>query len=234
MSKVVAPEDAVVPDTTSPVSTTPSSMEEAVKDFFMWRNPVHTGPCFASINAIFYLIVFRGWTVLGLLGVVGMLVLCVSFALTKATGAKDSTPIEMEDVLSPAQIANITKFINMAAYKIRLLLRCDDFALFGQAIGVCVAVSITGSLFSILFLLYTGVLSTFVGPIVYDKYQSQIDAALLMGKVEADKILAKVWAMCGDQVKQLQGMIQAKLKGVAAPAASATDSPSKPKQKKRD
>lgn len=187
-SKVVAPEEQVVPEATTTTTATPAlSIEDAARDFFMWKNPMQTMPWFLGINFVFYLLTFRGWSVMGLVGSVGMAILVGFAAWTKFTNVQQTGAVEIEEVLTPAQVKAITNFINNLAYQTRLVLRCDDVELFAQAFGVCAALALTGWLLSPLLLIYTASLLAFVGPTVYAKHQSEIDAALLKLKVEAQK-----------------------------------------------
>lgn len=62
-----------------PVSSSPNTRFSLVSGILSWKNPIRTGVVFAIGNLFFYLVTFRGYSVIQLLSYISLLLLTLSF-----------------------------------------------------------------------------------------------------------------------------------------------------------
>mmetsp|Transcript_23676 Transcript_23676/g.40742 ORF Transcript_23676/g.40742 Transcript_23676/m.40742 type:complete len:255 (+) Transcript_23676:78-842(+) len=181
----------------------PSALESgasasSVRDILNWKNPVLSGVIFGIGNFFFYLLLFRGYTVLSLLayGLLAEVVICfayvnffnvVSNLLVKKPSGTDSTApasrrqFHLSRDVVGCHIDAAIPYLNVVEDTVMNILLCTDnvLALKGMAALFCAAV--LGNLFSFATLCYLAFLGAFGGPKLYEMHRLQIHRYMNLG-----------------------------------------------------
>jgi len=174
-----------------------------VKKLFYWRDPKVTGPVFLAGNVIFIATLFYKRTLLNIFSLACMWYLIVGFAVVNlsklAVGFVGPDFVKKPELgkqyISRALVeSKLDAFIqhgNKAIDEIKKAVYCVDNSATIRYIGIAFALIIVGRLFSDMLLLYLVFLAAFIGPIVYEKNQKEIDAKIAEGRQLADAKLAE-------------------------------------------
>jgi len=203
------------------------------RDVFMWRNPYLTGVIFGSVNIIFFLVFFFGYSLLRVFASAALLLLIIAFIGVNASKllvgftGKEIIPKPTlgfqyfrEDVwLKHAKTA--ISIINHSIDIIRKAFYCVDNKQTLRFAGVLYALSLIGRFIPDMVLIYLTFLTTFTAPILYETYQTEIDVYLeklkklleeyyAIGKEQVSKQTAEMQKTVGAKMEQLKTQVQEK------------------------
>jgi len=195
-----------IPKINLPVAATKTPA--TLKDVLMWRNPYLTGIIFGTINVIFMLTLFGGYSLLRVFSSAMLFYLIMAFIvvnLSKVAVGFTGKELIPKPTLGHKYIRkevwikyfeNTVNFLNHFIDAVRKALYCVDNK---QTLQLCVilyGLSLIGRIIPDMWLLYLTFLGVFTFPIVYETYEEDIDKAL----VELKKILEKYYAQGKEQV----------------------------------
>mmetsp|Transcript_23671 Transcript_23671/g.40730 ORF Transcript_23671/g.40730 Transcript_23671/m.40730 type:complete len:253 (+) Transcript_23671:75-833(+) len=188
---------------TKPHPEKPSALESggsasSVRDVLNWKNPVLSGVIFGIGNFFFYLLLFRGYTVLsllayGLLAEVGICFAYVNFfnvvsnlLVKKPTGKSSSVPAGRRqfhvsrDVVG-YHIDAALPYLNDFEDIVMNILLCTDNVLALKGMAALFLTGLVGNLFSFSTICYLAFLGAFAGPKLYEMYRPQINKYANLG-----------------------------------------------------
>eukprot|EP00180_Rhodochaete_pulchella_P001051 Plantae.Rhodophyta-Rhodochaete_pulchella.ctg1868.p1 GENE.Plantae.Rhodophyta-Rhodochaete_pulchella.ctg1868~~Plantae.Rhodophyta-Rhodochaete_pulchella.ctg1868.p1 ORF type:complete len:243 (-),score=58.89 Plantae.Rhodophyta-Rhodochaete_pulchella.ctg1868:117-845(-) len=195
-------------------STAP--LEGPVKKLFYWRNVKVTGAVFAAGNLLFIMTLFFRYSLLSFFSLMCLFVL--GGALAYVNGSKLAVgfrgertvpkPTLGQQYISRALVeSKLGGFIDNTNWLIdegKKIVFAVDNAMTVKAIAVLFGLVIIGSLFSDMFILYVLFLSSFIGPIVYEKNQKEIDDTIERGRKIADAKLTEGRQMAGAKMNEFK------------------------------
>ncbi|XP_030414353.1 reticulon-1 isoform X2 [Gopherus evgoodei] len=194
------------PEDDSPGSLTPPSSGTAI-DLLYWRDIKQTGIVFGSI-----LLLLFSLTQFSVVSVIAYLALAalsatISFRIYKSVlqavqktdeGHPFKAYLEMEMSLSQDQIQKYTDclqlYVNSTVRELRRLFLVQDLVDSLKFAVLMWLLTYVGALFNGLTLMIMAVVSMFTLPVVYDKYQAQIDQYLGLVRTHINTVMAKIQA----------------------------------------
>jgi len=214
-----------------PVSATKAPA--TLKDVLMWRNPYLTGLIFGTINVIFMLTLFGGYSLLRVFSSALLFYLIVAFIVVNLskvavgfTGKELIPPPTLghKYIRKEVWIKHFEKAIDFGNHSIdvvRKAMYCVDNKQTLQLCGIAYALSLVGRLIPDMVLLYLAFLSVFTLPIVYETYQEDIDKYLEQlkeilakyyeeGKEQMNKQTAEMQKTVGKKMGELKKQVQEK------------------------
>ncbi|XP_030307497.1 reticulon-1 isoform X2 [Calypte anna] len=194
------------PEDDSPGSVTPPSSGTAI-DLLYWRDIKQTGIVFGSLLLLlFSLTQFSVVSVVAYLALAGLSA-TISFRIYKSVlqavqktdeGHPFKTYLEMEMNLSQDQVQKYTDclqlYVNSTVKELRRLFLVQDLVDSLKFAVLMWLLTYVGALFNGLTLLIMAVVSMFTLPVVYDKYQAQIDQYLGLVRTHINTVVAKIQA----------------------------------------
>ncbi|KFP85972.1 Reticulon-1, partial [Acanthisitta chloris] len=176
-------------------------------DLLYWRDIKQTGIVFGSLLLLlFSLTQFSVVSVVAYLALAGLSA-TISFRIYKSVlqavqktdeGHPFKAYLEMEMNLSPDQIQKYTDclqlYVNSTVKELRRLFLVQDLVDSLKFAVLMWLLTYVGALFNGLTLLIMAVVSMFTLPVVYDKYQAQIDQYLGLVRTHINTVVAKIQA----------------------------------------
>ncbi|CAN6351464.1 unnamed protein product [Urochloa humidicola] len=161
-------------------------------DLVLWRNKQTSGSILAGVTVIWLLFEGIGYHLLTFLCHTLIVFLTVWFIWSNAASFVNRSPPKFPEViLSEVQclkIAHIArKEINEAFYTLRNVASGKDLKTYLMTVAVLWFVSIIGSCFSFLTLSYTIFLMAYTLPMLYEKYEDQVDVVGEKALIEIKK-----------------------------------------------
>mmetsp|Transcript_11699 Transcript_11699/g.20073 ORF Transcript_11699/g.20073 Transcript_11699/m.20073 type:complete len:404 (+) Transcript_11699:192-1403(+) len=200
-------------------------------DLVKWKNPYLTGLIFGTLNIIFILVLFKGYSLLRVFSSAAVFYLVTGFVVVNISRllkgflerdliAPPKLPqeyIRKEVVMDKADA--LIKFGNHFINACVKAMYCVDSKQTLQLAGIAYGLSIVGMIIPDMVLIYLTVLVVFTFPIVYEKYQKEIDDAWVkikklleqyyqMGKEEATKRSAEFQKVAAKKVEDLKTQVQ--------------------------
>ncbi|XP_064421233.1 reticulon-1a [Latimeria chalumnae] len=184
-----------------------SSWKCQAVDLLYWRDVKHTGILFGSV-----LLLLFSLTQFSVVSVIAYLALAalsatISFRIYKSVlqavqktdeGHPFKAYLEMEIALSQEQIQKYTDslqvYLNSIVKELRRLFLVQDLVDSLKFAVLMWLLTYVGALFNGLTLLIMAVISLFTLPVVYDKYQAQIDQYLGLVRTNVNSVVAKIQA----------------------------------------
>ncbi|XP_066364402.1 reticulon-like protein B1 isoform X2 [Miscanthus floridulus] len=161
-------------------------------DLVLWRNKQASGSILAGVTVIWLLFEGIGYHLLTFLCHALIVFLTVWFVWSNAASFVNRSPPKFPEViLSEVQclkVAHIArKEINEAFYTLRNVASGKDLKTYLMTIAVLWFISIVGSCFSFLTLSYTIFLMAYTLPMLYEKYEDQVDVVGEKALIEIKK-----------------------------------------------
>ncbi|KOM36261.1 hypothetical protein LR48_Vigan02g241100 [Vigna angularis] len=155
-----------------------------VADVVLWKNWRGAAALLVSSSTLWYLFERAGYNFLSFVANVVLLLVLILFFWAKAANLLNSRPLPpLPDLeISEETVAKVADAVQI--WMNRALTVAHDIAiernllLCVQVVGGLWAISFVGSLFNFLTLIYVCVLLSLSLPVLYDKYQDQIDDRL--------------------------------------------------------
>jgi len=149
--------------------------------FVRWKEPLKTGPVFAAGNFFFYLLTFGGMSLLSIVSYAFLILIGGSFLLTKlrhlsASTSKSRELPAFEEFITEDHAKKFARQANILVHQIRIVLQSEDPVFMGKMAALCAFVAILSKYFSGATILYLAFLGVFIWPIVYERFQTEIDA----------------------------------------------------------
>ncbi|XP_060117918.1 reticulon-1 [Heteronotia binoei] len=191
----------------SPWPSPPFLNKQKAIDLLYWRDLKQTGIVFGSV-----LLLLFSLTQFSVVSVIAYLALAalsatISFRIYKSVlqavqktdeGHPFKNYLEMEMSLSPEQIQKYTDclqlYVNNTVKELRRLFLVQDLVDSLKFAVLMWLLTYVGALFNGLTLLILAVVSMFTLPVVYDKYQAQIDQYLGLARTHINTVVAKIQA----------------------------------------
>ncbi|XP_015942168.3 reticulon-like protein B11 [Arachis duranensis] len=156
-----------------------------VADVLLWKNWCGAGVVLASATALWYLFERAGYNFLSFVANVILLLVVILFLWAKSARVLNRPLPPLPDLeISEQTIAKVADVLQI--WINRALSIAHDIAI-ERNLLLCLQVacalwviSFIGGLFNFLTLIYIGVLLSLSVPVLYDKFQDQIDAKLYM------------------------------------------------------
>ncbi|KAL5194893.1 Reticulon-like protein B11 [Glycine soja] len=157
--------------------------EGLVADVVLWKNWRGAVAVLVSATTLWYLFERAGYNFLSFVANVVLLLVAILFFWAKAANLLNRPLPPLPDLeISEETIARVADALQI--WLNRALSVAHDIAiernllLCLQVVGVLWVISYIGSLFNFLTLIYIGVLLSLSLPVLYDKYQDQVDGRL--------------------------------------------------------
>ncbi|KAL6865103.1 hypothetical protein ACP4OV_016254 [Aristida adscensionis] len=149
-------------------------------DLVLWRNKQTSGSILAGVTVVWLLFEGIGYHLITFLCHVLILFLTVHFVWSNAASFINRSPPKFPEViLSEVQCLKFAhmarKEINEAFYTLRNAASGKDLKTYLTSVGVLWFISIIGSCFSLLTLIYTIFVMAYTLPMLYEKYEDQVD-----------------------------------------------------------
>uniref|UniRef100_A0A7S1TEX6 Reticulon-like protein n=1 Tax=Compsopogon caeruleus TaxID=31354 RepID=A0A7S1TEX6_9RHOD len=175
-------------------------MEGPVAKLFHWRDVKVTAPVFIAGNLFFLAILYWKMTLLRTFSLVLLWYCGVAFAakniLEKVAPQYVPKPSLTKDYISRelamSKVDPWVKKVNALIDEAKNLAFCVDNKKTFQFIGIFFGLMIVGRMFSDMVILYVLFLACFIWPVVYEKYQPQIDEQVDKAKVMANDHATKL------------------------------------------
>eukprot|EP00298_Acanthocystis_sp_HF-20_P017901 c21856_g2_i2.p1 GENE.c21856_g2_i2~~c21856_g2_i2.p1 ORF type:complete len:225 (+),score=63.28 c21856_g2_i2:38-676(+) len=184
-----------------------------VIDFISWRDPMKTGPVFAAGNFFFYLLTFGGMSFLTILSYGFLLAIAGSFLLTKLRqyaspdgGARQE--VQLETYITEEHAKIIAAQANLLIYHVRSVTQSEDLTFLSKIAGFCLFVTFLSKFLSGASILYLAFLGVFLGPIIYERHQTEIDAYLVKAKKSFFLFLDKAQHEVKDQISKQKSKLE--------------------------
>ncbi|XP_048456206.1 reticulon-1a isoform X3 [Rhincodon typus] len=194
------------PDDDSPISQTPTPSSSVI-DLLYWRDIKQTGIVFGSV-----LLLLFSLTQFSVVSVIAYLALAalsatISFRIYKSVlqavqktdeGHPFKAYLDMDATLSEEQIQKYADsalvYVNSIVKELRRLFLVQDLVDSLKFAVLMWLLTYVGAIFNGLTLMIMAVVSMFTLPVVYEKYQAQIDQYLGLVRTHVNSVVAKIQA----------------------------------------
>ncbi|CAL9058452.1 reticulon-like protein B2 [Musa acuminata AAA Group] len=149
-------------------------------DIILWRNMQLSGSIFAGVTVIWLLFVWMGYHLLTFICHFLILLLAISFLWINGASFVNRSPPKFPEVFLPEDlflsIAQSVRYeINEALATFYYVACGKDLKKFLMVIAGLWVLSVIGSLFSFLTLIYISFLVLYLAPVLYEKYEDRVD-----------------------------------------------------------
>ncbi|KAK4345359.1 hypothetical protein RND71_035535 [Anisodus tanguticus] len=172
-----------------------------VADVLLWRRRCASVTLLVSSTVLWFLFERAGYNLLSFIANVLLLIVLILFLWAKSATLLNRPLPPIPDMEVPEEFV-VKAADTMCVWVNRILLIAHDIAIGGNlklfgwvALGLWL-ISYVGSLFTFLTLLYMGTLFSLSVPLLYEKYQNQIDDKLII----AQKVIQKQYRKIDDNV----------------------------------
>lgn len=189
--KVVEDAAAMLGQQATRASTTPvqARSRSRVKNLLLWRDPKASAVAFCLMLAFFYCTLFKGLSIVAVIGGAGVLCLVPGLILVRVnslSGGKLDGYIKRPAVSKPffgkESVEALAEVMldegNEVADAVRDVMYCDKTGLTVSWIVISLVVYIVGSYFSLLPVFFVFSLGCFTVPLAYEMNKSKVDTAL--------------------------------------------------------
>ncbi|XP_038980389.1 reticulon-like protein B1 isoform X2 [Phoenix dactylifera] len=161
-------------------------------DIILWRNKQMSGSILSGVTIIWLLFEWMGYHLLTFICHSLIFLLVVSFIWSNAASFVNRSPPKFPEVILPEDmflnIAHAVRYqINEAFSTFRYVASGKDLKQFLMVTAGLWVVSVIGSWFSFLTLLYIAFLIIYTAPALYEKYEDQVDTVAGKAMVEINK-----------------------------------------------
>lgn len=175
---------------TEPVHTVLGGGKSA--DIILWRDRQISGSILAGVTVIWLLFEWMGYHLLTFICHSLIFLLAISFIWSNAASFVNRSPPKFPEViLSEEKFLNVAYavryHINEAFATFRFVASGKDLKQFLMVIAGLWVVSVIGSWFSFLTLFYIAFLILYTAPVLYEKYEDQVDTVADKAMVEINK-----------------------------------------------
>lgn len=193
-----------------------------MKEILLWRDPKTTGMIFAAGMVFFYFTLYRGQSMLAVVGglmtmylIIGAIVVNVNKVAGGQLDKYIKRPAVVEPVFKKEAVNWWAETImdegnDMVGY-FRDLMYCDHPKLTGIWIGISLVLYIVGKYFSLIPILFVMFLLAFSLPLVYEKNQKDLDAKLAKIADIAEKHFEKTREMSMQQANKMRDLAAKKM-----------------------
>ncbi|KAL2622672.1 hypothetical protein R1flu_002877 [Riccia fluitans] len=158
-------------------------------DVLLWKNKPLSAGVLAGTTLVWILFEWSGYTLLSLLSNVLLFLIVVFFLWSNAAGLLNRSPPPIPELkLSEDTVVHTAKTLRVEINKV-LAIAHDvalgkDFKLFLKVVAGLWVLSTIGAWFNFLTLVYIGVIASHTVPVLYEKYEDEVDK---YGKVALDQ-----------------------------------------------
>ncbi|KAK8657235.1 hypothetical protein V6N13_035486 [Hibiscus sabdariffa] len=150
-------------------------------DIFLWRNKRSSASVLGGVTAFWFLFEVLDYHLITLACHILILSLSVLFLWSNASNFINNSPPAIPEVVIQEKCllkaaSCLTTEINRAAIVVRTIATGKDLKAFLGAVAGLWFVSILGSCFNFLTLVYVVFLLLFIVPVLYEKYEDKVDA----------------------------------------------------------
>lgn len=205
-----------------PVVPLPVASRSRLRGVLLWRDPKVSGAVFGCCMLFFYLTLFKGLSILSVVGALAAMYLVVGLVVVnvnRVAGGQLDKYIARPAVGTPfLRKESVSRWAdtfleegNELAEDVRAVIYCDDAPLTLTWIAASVTLFFAGKYFSLLPLFFAVTLAAFTAPLAYEKNKEQVDDALAKASESA--------AAHGQSARKAAGAHAARLRDTAADRA---------------
>ncbi|KAE8733895.1 Reticulon-like protein B3 [Hibiscus syriacus] len=179
-------------------------------DILLWRNKRVSGSVLGGVTAFWFLFEVLDYHLITLICHILILSLSVLFLWSNASNFVNNSPPTIPEVVIPEKslikaASCLTTEINRAMNVVRTIATGKHLKTFLGTIAGLWFISVLGSCFNFLILVYVVFLLSYTVPVLYEKYEDEVDAYAEKAMIEMKKqyvILEKVMANLNKEKKK--------------------------------
>lgn len=175
-------------------------------DTFLWRDKFMSAGILAGATVVYLVLEHSGYTLLTIISNLLLVTLGVLFLWSNAAVFLNRSPPPLPNLyISEERATSLALALRMEVNKVLAIVRDialgKDFKVFLKVMAILWGLSVVGGWFHLLTLVYLAVLVAHTIPVVYEKYEDQIEQYAKQGYEQAQKqykkvdetVFSKVW-----------------------------------------